>query len=90
MAPRAKNAENPRYGGWYNDDVSEVPADFRHLLEQYSQIPSGVVVAHVNQIVSAFRVVATTGLTVLPRRYSVPRPLTTLRTRASGSSNSPC
>ena len=37
---------------WYNDDIQQVPADFRHLFENYSGIPSEDVVAHVNKIVS--------------------------------------
>lgn len=37
---------------WYKPDVDRIPREFQDLLREYSKIPSDVLVAHVNQVVS--------------------------------------
>lgn len=41
-----------RNRGWYKEDLTEVNEPIRKLLEDYSKVPSGDVVKHVNHIVS--------------------------------------
>lgn len=40
-----------RHQQWYDPDLEEVNPQIRYLLENYSKIPSGDVVKHVNKIV---------------------------------------
>ena len=41
-----------RNKGWYPEDLTEVNEPIRKLLEDYTKLPSGEVVKHVNEIVS--------------------------------------
>ena len=52
MAANYGNSSAERNKGWYQDDLVEVNAPIRKLLENYSKVPSGEVVKHVNEIVS--------------------------------------
>ena len=42
-----------RHQQWYDPDLEDVNPEIRHLLENYSKIPSNEVVSHVNEIVSS-------------------------------------
>ena len=52
MAANNDTSLPERNRGWYQDDLTEVNEPIRRLLEDYSKIPSGEVVKHVNKVVS--------------------------------------
>lgn len=52
MAAKPGTANVARNKQWYDEDLKEVNAPIRNLLETYSNIAPEQVVAHVNDIVS--------------------------------------
>lgn len=52
MAAENDESNTKRQQKWYEPDLDEVNPQIRHLLEDYSKIPSLDVVDHVNEIVS--------------------------------------
>ncbi|KAK7996667.1 hypothetical protein PG989_004707 [Apiospora arundinis] len=50
MAATNETSNPERNRGWYKEDLTEINAPMRELLESYSKIPSDEVVGHVNAI----------------------------------------
>ena len=52
MAANAETSTPQQHNKWYQDDVTEVNEPISKLLENYSKVPSGKVVEHMNTTVS--------------------------------------